>query len=76
MAREIAMFPSLSKAFRSAPLELGKYRCVPFIVSRSRAERRTVKEYIVREDIAMYKCNVQCCTHVPFRSFSLSKLKT
>ena len=36
----LAMFPSLSKT----KLELGKNRCVPIIVSRSGAERRTVKE--------------------------------
>ena len=47
------MFPSLSKVFRSAPLELGN---VPMIEARSGAERRGNNEYLEK---------LQCSSGVP-----------
>ena len=47
------MFPSLSKAFRSAPLELGN---VPMIEARSGAEWRGNNEYLEK---------LQCSSGVP-----------
>ena len=52
------MFPSLSKAFRSAPLELGN---VPMIEAQSGAERRGNNEYLEKlQCSALLRWNWEC----------------